>query len=50
MKKVYEKLNIFKVGRVFSMIIFPDSRFGKRRDDDRREDAPHFIERYIANI
>ena len=29
------------------MVIPPESRMGKYRDDDRREDAPHFRNRHI---
>ena len=32
-----------KVGRVFPMIILSEFRMEKYRDDDHREDAPHFI-------
>ena len=33
---------IYKVGPVFPMVIWSEFRLGKYRDDDHREDAPHF--------
>ena len=33
---------IYKVGRVFPMVIWSEFRLGEYRDDDHREDAPHF--------
>ena len=33
----------FKVGCVFSMVILSEFRMGQYRDDDYREDVPHFI-------
>ena len=49
---------IHKLGCVFPMVIWPEFRMGRYRDDDHREDAPHFrtdyhwlclIITYIAN-
>ena len=33
---------IYKVGPIFPMVIWSEFRLGKYRDDDHREDAPHF--------
>ena len=32
-----------KVGCVFLMVIWSDFRIGQNRDDDHKEDTPHFI-------
>ena len=32
-----------KVGCIFPMVITPEFHMGQYRDDDHREDAPHFI-------
>ena len=38
-----------KVGCVYSMIIWSEFRMGHNRDDDHREDAPHFILKFPNN-
>ena len=35
-------ISIYKEGCVYPMVIWSEFRLGKYRDDDHREDAPHF--------
>ena len=36
----------YKVGGVFLVVIWSEFRMGQDRDDDHREDAPHFTNFY----
>ena len=38
-----ERFFISKVGRVFTMVIWPEIRLGQYRDGDNREDALRFM-------
>ena len=42
------RTSLYKVGRVFPMVIWSEFRLGKNRDDDHRKDAPYFsIQKYL---
>ena len=42
--------NLTKVGCIFSIVISSEYRMGKYRDDDHREDAPHFTTEPYGNL
>ena len=39
-----------KVERVFLTVIWSEFRMGQYRDDDHREDAPHFITNFETSL
>ena len=41
---------LYKVGCVFQMVIWPEFRMGKCRDDDHKEDAPNFDLRFLLFV
>ena len=43
LESIRSLIQVTKVGRILPMVISPEFRMGQYRDDDHREDAPHFI-------